>query len=240
MDSALVTCLARDAMGADKVMTVMLPSPFSSEGSIADSILLCKNLGIKVFNIAIEKIMETCNTALNPVFSQLPAQKEDLTQENLQPRIRSLLLMAIANRCGGLVLNTGNKSESLMGYSTLYGDTAGAISVLGDIFKSRIYELAEWYNKKNGWPVIPVSILQKAPSAELRPNQKDTDSLPPYDALDPVLLEIIRGQMVDDNKNEIRKRVFQNQFKRGQSPRPLKVSRNRIPDWPLLGNYRIK
>lgn len=241
MDSALVCCIAKAALGAENVLAVMLPSPFSSEGSITDSRLLCDNLGVRICELPIGGVMEACNKCLAPLFDKLPARAGDLTAENIQPRIRGLLLMAIANREGSLALNTGNRSEAFMGYSTLYGDTVGAISVLGDLYKSRIYELARWYNKKCGREIIPNAILTKAPSAELRPNQKDTDSLPPYEELDPVLEKITLGGCPDPGKEkefyEIRNRVFRNQFKRAQSPRPLLVGENPTPAWPLAGNY---
>lgn len=244
MDSALVCCLAKAALGAENVLAVLLPSPFSSEGSITDSQLLCRNLGVKHCELPIGGVMEACNKCLTPLFEKLPCREGDLTEENLQPRIRGLLLMAIANREGSLALNTGNRSEAFMGYSTLYGDTVGAISVLGDLYKSRIYELARWYNKKSGREIIPEAILTKAPSAELRPNQKDTDSLPPYEELDPVLEKITLGENPDSGKEkefyEIRSRVFRNQFKRAQSPRPLLVGENPAPSWPLAGNFNTE
>lgn len=244
MDSALVCCLAAEALGPDKVIAVMMPSRFSSEGSISDSIRLCRNLSIKPFELPIEKIMRASNESLTPILEALPKAEGELTQENLQPRVRSLLLMAIANYTGGLVLNTGNRSEALMGYSTLYGDSAGAVSVLGNVYKSRIYELARWLNKKMGREVIPEAILTKAPSAELRPNQKDTDSLPPYEALDPILAEITAGARPEGSQekefNAIRRRVFKSQFKRFQAPPALLAGEKAPPKWPVTGLYNIK
>lgn len=244
MDSALVCCLAKEAMGPENVLAVMLPSPYSSEGSITDSKLLCRNLDVEFCELPIRGVMEACDKCLAPLFDKLPGRPGDLTAENIQPRIRGLILMAIANRQGSLVLNTGNRSEAFMGYSTLYGDTVGAISVLGDLYKSRIYELALWYNEKNRREIIPRAILTKAPSAELRPNQKDTDSLPPYEELDPVLDKITLAENPapgdESGFYEIRRRVFKNQFKRAQSPRPLLVGGNPAPVWPLAGNYNTE
>lgn len=241
MDSALVCTLAAEALGAEHVIAIMLPSPFSSQGSIDDSLKLCANLSVQVYELPISEIMSACNQALTPLFKQLEPQTGDLTQENLQPRIRALLLMALANRTGALVLNTGNRSEALMGYSTIYGDTVGSISVLGDLYKSRIYELARWHNQHLGWDQIPIAILEKAPSAELRPNQKDTDSLPPYEELDPILEKISHHLMpLDAEKKEylkIRKTMFRNQFKRAQSPQALQVGSSPLPLFPISGNY---
>lgn len=241
MDSALVCCLARDALGIGNVIAVMMPSQFSSAGSVEDSRLLCRNLGIEPWLIPIESIMQACESSLKDIFLAFPATSGDLTSENIQPRIRGLLLMAIANRARALVLNTGNRSESFMGYSTLYGDTVGAISVLGDLYKTRIYELAFWYNKKMGKDIIPQSILTKAPSAELRPNQKDTDSLPPYEYLDPILEQLsLNGFAKPDltpEYKEIRKKFFLNQFKRAQSPRAFQVGSSRVPQAPISGNF---
>lgn len=241
MDSALVCCLAVEALGPENVIAVMLPSRFSSTGSIDDSRALCKNLGIVPLLLPIEKIMESCIETLDPIFSQIATHKGDLTYENIQPRIRTLLLMAIANRDNALLLNTGNRSEAFMGYSTLYGDTAGAISVLGDLYKSRVYELARWYNQEKERDIIPQAILDKAPSAELRPDQKDTDSLPPYHYLDPLLEKISLGQTPEQDEKKdyqaIRQTFFRNQFKRSQSPKALRVGFASAPICPLQGDF---
>ena len=186
VDSALVTAIAAEAMGAANVLAIGMPSPYSSEGSINDSRDLAKNLGIRFEVISITTLFNDFASALRPLCDpsvEDPAMA--LTQENIQPRIRGTLLMALSNRSSALVLTTGNKSEMAVGYCTLYGDMVGALAVIGDLVKTRVYAVCRWLNR-NG-EVIPESILSKPPSAELRPDQKDTDSLPPYDVLDPIV-----------------------------------------------------
>jgi NAD+ synthetase len=182
IDSALVAAIAVDALGAENVTAVGMPSQYSSTGSVEDSRKLAANLGIRFEILPIGSLFEEFENTLAPVFS---GTHPDLTEENLQSRIRGTLLMALSNKFSSLVLTTGNKSEMSVGYCTLYGDMVGALAVIGDLVKTRVYALCRWVNR-NG-EVIPEAILTKPPSAELRPDQKDTDSLPPYDVLDPIL-----------------------------------------------------
>ena len=184
LDSALVAVLAADALGPGQVVAVTMPSPYSSHGSVADSEKLAQNLGIQLINLAIAPAMQAYECALAEVFA---GRAHDVTEENLQARIRGNLLMALSNKFGWMVLVTGNKSEVSVGYSTLYGDMAGGFAPLKDVFKTTVYELSEFRNKLAGHDLIPRSIITKVPSAELRPNQTDQDTLPPYDLLDAVL-----------------------------------------------------
>ena len=182
IDSALVACVAKDALGAENVLAVGMPSPYSSQGSIEDSRKLATQLGIRFELIGIDGLFEQYQKALEPIFV---GTKSDTTEENLQSRIRGGLLMAMSNKFSALVLTTGNKSEMAVGYCTLYGDMVGALAVIGDLVKTRVYAVCRWLNRDG--EVIPQAILDKPPSAELRPDQKDTDSLPPYEVLDPIL-----------------------------------------------------
>ena len=182
IDSALVAAIAREALGAENVLGIGMPSPYSSAGSIDDSRRLAANLGIRFEVIGISSIFAEFSRTLEPFFA---GTKTGITEENIQPRIRGALLMALSNKFGALVLTTGNKSEMAVGYCTLYGDMVGALAVIGDLVKTRVYAVCRWLNREH--EVIPQAILEKAPSAELRPGQKDTDSLPPYDVLDPIL-----------------------------------------------------
>jgi len=182
IDSALVAVVARDALGAENVIAVGMPSPYSSAGSIDDSRQLAANLGIRFEVIGISSLFAEFAHALEPMFA---GAKADTTEENIQSRIRGCLLMALSNKFSALVLTTGNKSEMAVGYCTLYGDMVGALAVIGDLVKTRVYAVCRWLNREQ--QVIPAAILDKPPSAELRPDQKDTDSLPPYEVLDPIL-----------------------------------------------------
>jgi NAD+ synthase (glutamine-hydrolysing) len=182
IDSALVAAIAVDALGAANVLAVGMPSQYSSTGSVEDSRKLAANLGIRFEILPIADLFHEFTHTLEPVFT---GTRPDLTEENLQSRIRATLMMAISNKFSSLVLTTGNKSEMAVGYCTLYGDMAGALAVIGDLVKTRVYALSRWVNR-NG-EVIPEAILTKPPSAELRPGQRDTDSLPPYEVLDPIL-----------------------------------------------------
>ena len=182
IDSALVAAIATEALGAENVIGVGMPSPYSSEGSINDSRQLAANLGIRFEVIGISSLFHEYTQALEPLFAGM---KADTTEENIQSRIRGCLLMALSNKFSALVLTTGNKSEMAVGYCTLYGDMVGALAVIGDLIKTRVYAVCRWLNREH--EVIPQGILDKPPSAELRPDQKDTDSLPPYDVLDPIL-----------------------------------------------------
>ncbi len=182
IDSALVAAIAAESLGPENVIGIGMPSPYSSTGSIDDSRQLAVNLGIRFEVIAISNLFHAYTSALEPIFAGL---KPDTTEENIQSRIRANLLMAVSNKFSALVLTTGNKSEMAVGYCTLYGDMAGALAVIGDLVKTRVYAVCRWLNRER--EVIPQAILEKPPSAELRPDQKDTDSLPPYDVLDPIL-----------------------------------------------------
>ena len=182
IDSALVAAIAKDALGAENVLGIGMPSPYSSAGSLTDSRRLAANLGIKFEEIGISGLFGEYTRALEPLFAGM---KTDTTEENIQSRIRGCLLMALSNKFSALVLTTGNKSEMAVGYCTLYGDMVGALAVIGDLVKTRVYAVCRWLNRDH--EVIPEAILEKPPSAELRPDQKDTDSLPPYEVLDPIL-----------------------------------------------------
>ncbi len=182
IDSALVAAVAAEALGPENLLAIGMPSPYSSQGSIDDSRKLAENLGIRYELIGISGLFEQFTTALDPLFAGL---KPDLTEENIQSRIRGTLMMALSNKFGSLVLTTGNKSEMAVGYCTLYGDMVGALAVIGDLAKTRVYAVCRWINRDR--EIIPIAILEKPPSAELRPGQKDTDSLPPYEVLDPII-----------------------------------------------------
>ena len=192
IDSALVAALAVETIGAENVHAITMPSEFSSEGSVSDSRKLAGNLGFELTEIPIKQIYNDFNTALEPLFIDLPF---GVAEENLQSRIRGSLLMAVANKLNAFLLATGNKSEYAVGYATLYGDMNGAFAPIGDLYKSKVYELAKWLNKDYyEREVIPENILTKAPSAELRPDQKDSDSLPAYEILDSILYQYIELQ----------------------------------------------
>ena len=184
IDSALVAALAVDALGAENVHGILMPSEFSSMSSVTDSVELANNLGIAYDIVPIEKIYKR---AMIEMYRFFELGKWSVAQENLQARIRGAILMTWSNRFNALLLNTSNKSELFTGYGTLYGDLCGAVMVIADLYKVQVYELSRYENAMHGREVIPEAILVKAPSAELRPNQKDSDSLPEYDVLDPVL-----------------------------------------------------
>jgi len=186
IDSALTAAIAVDALGPENVVGVAMPGPYSSPGSIDDARTLAKNLGIRFELLCITETFESYRKALKDVFAGLP---EDITEENLQSRIRGALLMALSNKFGAIVLSTGNKSELGVGYCTLYGDMAGGLAVISDVPKTLVYRLSRYVNSRR--PVIPQASLDKPPSAELRPGQKDSDSLPPYDLLDTVLEDYV-------------------------------------------------
>ncbi|HOE64121.1 MAG TPA: NAD+ synthase [Candidatus Sumerlaeota bacterium] len=186
VDSAIVAVIAVEALGRDRVVGVSMPSQFTSQESLDDAAALAKNLGIEYITIPIEKQTESFLELLKPQFEGTPFNE---TEENIQARVRATILMALSNKFGWLVLSTGNKSELAMGYCTLYGDMSGGLAVISDVPKTLIYELCEWINRES--EIIPRSTIEKPPSAELRPNQKDTDSLPPYDILDPIIREYV-------------------------------------------------
>ena len=190
VDSSLVAAIAADALGPGRVHGVLMPSRYSSDHSVTDAESLCDNLGIEGRRIAIEPAHHAFEQMLAPAFTGLAP---DLAEENVQSRIRAVVLMALANKFGWLVLTTGNKSEAAVGYSTLYGDSAGAFAPISDIWKLQVYELARRRNAVAGRALIPERVLAKAPSAELRPDQRDSDSLPPYESLDPVARAFVEG-----------------------------------------------
>jgi NAD+ synthase/NAD+ synthase (glutamine-hydrolysing) len=231
IDSALTAAIAAEALGRDRVLGVMMPSPFSSRGSIDDSVQLANNLGIKTMTLPIDEVMAAMEGALREGFAGLP---RDVTEENIQARIRGNLLMALSNKCGALLLTTGNKSELSVGYCTLYGDMSGGLGVIADVPKTTVYGVARWLNESRGRPVIPESTLTKAPSAELRPNQTDQDSLPPYEALDEILRrhielhqpaeEIIAAGFDPATVGRVLTLVRAAEFKRKQAAPGLKVT----------------
>jgi len=182
IDSALVAAIAADALGPENVFCIGMPSPYSSDGSVSDSRKLAANLGVRFEVIKISSLFTEFTHTLAPLFQ---GTREDTTEENIQPRIRATIMMALSNKFGALVLTTGNKSEMAVGYCTLYGDMVGALAVVGDLVKTRLYAVCRWLNREH--EVIPPAIIDKPPSAELRPGQRDTDSLPPYDVLDPIV-----------------------------------------------------
>jgi NAD+ synthase (glutamine-hydrolysing) len=182
VDSAVTAVIAVDALGAENVTGVSMPSPYSSPGSVDDAHDLARNLGIKFLEIPITDAFRDFKAQFKEIFKGLP---ENETEENMQPRLRAMTLMALSNKFGHLLLTTGNKSELAVGYCTLYGDMAGGLAVISDVPKTMIYELARWINRKQG--IIPRSTIEKPPSAELKPNQKDQDTLPPYEILDEIL-----------------------------------------------------
>jgi NAD+ synthetase len=229
IDSAVTAAIAVEALGAAHVTGITMPSQFSSQGSVDDARVLAASLGIAFHNVPIEPIYKPYDAAFHKLFGN---DTFDITNENAQARIRGNLLMAWSNRTGAMVLSTGNKSELAVGYCTLYGDMAGGLALLGDVYKTMIYRLARWLNRER--TLIPESSITKPPSAELRPNQTDQDSLPPYDVLDGILkLYIEEWQEVDaivaagfDRKivERILKLVDGNEFKRSQAAPTLRVS----------------
>jgi NAD+ synthase (glutamine-hydrolysing) len=230
IDSAVVASIAIDALGPENVQGVSMPGPFSSEGSKRDAATLAKNLGIQVITLPITNVFEEYKRALEPAFAGRPV---GVTEENIQARIRGNYLMALSNKFGSMVLSTGNKSELAVGYCTLYGDMAGGLAVISDVPKLMVYELARWINRER--ELIPVSTIEKPPSAELRPEQKDEDSLPPYDVLDRILkayIEDLRSpQEIADHYGfdlklvrDIALSVDRNEYKRKQAAPGLKIT----------------
>ncbi len=248
IDSALTAALAADALGPENVHAVMMPSRYSSDHSVSDSEKLCQNLGINVRSVAIEPAHQAFLEMLAPSFG---GDDPGLTEENLQSRIRGVTLMALANKFGWLVLTTGNKSELAVGYSTLYGDTAGAFAVIKDAWKLQVYALAEDYNRRAGRELIPQSILTKPPSAELRPDQRDDQSLPPYEELDPMLIQLVEhnktaAELIEaggdpETVKRIARLVDIAEFKRRQSPLGTRITKRafgRDRRMPVTNQYR--
>lgn len=245
IDSAVVCALAAEALGPQNVMAVLLPSRFSSDHSIKDAEDLVKNLGCKHEIIPIRHITEAFESTLHPQFHNLPF---NIAEENIQSRSRAVILMAMCNKFGYILLNTSNKSEAAVGYGTLYGDMCGGISVIGDVYKTQVFELARYMNRER--EIIPVNTIVKPPSAELRPDQKDTDSLPEYDTLDPILTEYIEnrcssGEIIKMGYDEqtvrrVLRLVNLAEHKRYQTPPILRVSPKAFGmgrRMPIVGKY---
>ncbi len=245
IDSALCLCLAVDALGKEHVRALMMPSRYSSENSVEDAVKLANRLGVSYDVISIEKPFRAFEEELAPLFS---GRSCDVTEENIQARIRAVLLMAFSNKFGCILLNTSNKSEAAVGYGTLYGDMAGGLSVIGDVYKTDIYKLAVHINRKK--EIIPISIINKLPSAELRPDQLDTDSLPDYPVLDSILYQYIElqkpaerisGEGIDpETVKKVIGMINFNEFKRYQSAPVLRISSKAFGagrKMPLVAKY---
>lgn len=232
IDSALVAYICTKALGKENVIGVSMPSRFSSEGTKSDAKKLCENLGIKFLEIPIENVFKSYLSELQPIFENKPW---DITEENLQSRIRGTILMALSNKFGWIVVSTGNKSELSMGYATLYGDMVGGFALIKDIYKTTVYKLVEYINKKEGWDIIPRSIIERPPTAELRENQKDEDTLPPYQILDKILKKYIEEEKSSKEISEetqipltlvenVIKTINKNEYKRRQAPIGTKIT----------------
>jgi len=246
IDSALVSVLAKEALGSENVLCVMMPSQYSSEGSITHSQKLIQNIGVKSTIIPIQPIFEEFKKSLKKEFDDLP---EDVTEENLQSRIRGVLLMALSNKFGYLLLATGNKSELATGYATLYGDMCGGLAPISDVYKTKVYEIARYINREK--EIIPIEIINKVPSAELRPNQTDQDTLPPYDILDKILYQYIEEAKEEDEIVEkgfdrelvrrVLKMVDRAEYKRKQAAPGLKVTNKAFGSgrrFPIVQRWR--
>ena len=229
IDSALVTYIAVQAFGKENVHVIMMPSKYSSEGSVKDSEKLIENLGISWNNVSIQPVVDKVIEQLNPLFEGLPM---DVTEENIQARVRGLYLMAVSNKFNYMLCTTGNKSEVAVGYATLYGDMCGALSVIADVYKTQVYQISAYINRPE--EIIPKEIIEKAPSAELRPDQKDQDSLPPYEVLDKILRMYLEDykeskEITDvigdaETVDYVLKLVDKNEFKRKQAAPALRVT----------------
>ena len=255
VDSALVLALAVDALGADRVRTVMMPSPYTADISWLDARDMAARLGVRYEELPIAPMFDAFRHALAPQFEGLP---EDATEENLQARIRGTLLMALSNKTGWIVLTTGNKSEMATGYCTLYGDMAGGFAVIKDVVKTLVYRLCEWKNRQPNrladgtvGPVIPQRILTRAPSAELRPDQTDQDSLPPYDVLDGILSlymeddqsieAIVAAGYARADVEKVTRLIKLNEYKRRQAPVGIRITHRAFGrDWryPITSKFR--
>jgi len=231
IDSALVACIAKDALGPENVLGVSMPSRYSSKGSVDDAYQLAMNLGIGYQKIPIEKPFNDYLELLGPFFEGLP---QDTTEENLQARIRGMILMALSNKLGCIVLSTGNKSEMGLGYCTLYGDMCGGLGVISDLIKTRVYDLCRWINRKE--EIIPISTIEKPPSAELRPEQKDLDTLPDYAIVDKVVNRYVEDHLSPKEiserfhiplelVNDLIGRIYRAEYKRRQGPPGIRVSK---------------
>ncbi len=229
IDSAVVAAIAVDALGAENVIAASMPSPYSSRGSIDDALALARNLGIKCLQIPIANAFAAFKEQFREIFSGLP---EDATEENMQSRLRGMTLMALSNKLGHLLLTTGNKSELAVGYCTIYGDMAGGLAVISDVPKTMVYQLARWINRER--EIIPMSTIEKPPSAELKPDQTDQDTLPPYDILDEILRlyveenlsarDIVAHGFDEKTVRWVQRRVDINEYKREQAAPGIKVT----------------
>lgn len=239
IDSAVVACIAAEALGHENVLVVSMPSRYSSEHSVTDADLLAKNLDLKIEHISIEEPFSAFLDLLNPLFK---GKAEDATEENLQARARGMIMMAISNKFGHIVLSTGNKSELAIGYATLYGDMCGGLAVIGDVTKRQVYALARWINRDR--EIIPENTITKAPSAELRFDQKDSDSLPDYEVLDNIITGYVESHWspkkiserfgyAPELVNDIVRRIHRNEYKRRQSAPVLCVSSKAL----LVGRF---
>jgi NAD+ synthase (glutamine-hydrolysing) len=255
MDSALVLAVAVDALGADKVRAVMMPSPYTADISWIDAREMAERLGVRYDEIAIAPMFDAFRASLAAEFAGLP---EDTTEENLQARIRGTLLMALSNKTGAIVLTTGNKSEMATGYCTLYGDMAGGFAVIKDVAKTLVYRLADWKNQQptlradgSVGPVIPQRIITRPPSAELRPDQTDQDSLPPYEVLDAILSrymeedqgieEIVTAGFARADVERVTRLIKLNEYKRRQAPVGIRITHRAFGrDWryPITSRFR--
>jgi NAD+ synthase (glutamine-hydrolysing) len=229
IDSAVVAVIAAAAFGPENVMGVSLPSAISSQHSRDDARILARNLGVRFETIAIAEAVTACEGALAPLFA---GRQRDVAEENIQARVRGVLMMALSNKFGSLLLTTGNKSEMAVGYCTLYGDMCGGLAVISDLFKMQVYALARWINRDR--EIIPLSSIEKPPSAELRPNQTDQDSLPPYDMLDAILKgyveeglsrrDLVAQGFAEAVVNDVVRKVDLNEYKRKQAAPGLKIT----------------
>lgn len=229
IDSAVTLVLAVEALGKENVRVLLMPSKYSSDHSITDAVALAENLAIRFDVVPIQDICNQFDNKLQPLYKGLPM---DITEENIQARVRGVLLMALSNKFGHIVLNTSNKSEAAVGYGTLYGDMNGGLSVLGDVYKTQVFEMARYINRDQ--EIIPENTIRKPPSAELRPDQKDTDSLPEYGILDQILLlyiedqcpahEIIKKGFEKELVEKVIRMVNRNEYKRFQTPPILRIS----------------
>lgn len=245
IDSALTLALAAEALGNENVYAVLLPSEYSSDHSIADAVALAENLSCKHSTIGIKEGYNSILESLKPLFKDLPF---NVAEENLQARVRAVLLMGLANKFGYILLNTSNKSEAAVGYGTLYGDMCGGISVLGDVYKTEVYKLADYINRDH--EIIPINSIVKPPSAELRPGQKDSDSLPEYDILDRILYnyielrqspaDLVASGFDETTVKRVLRLVNMNEWKRHQTPPILRVSPKAFGQgrrMPIVGRY---